>query len=70
AAAEGGHLKVVQRLLNIKADINTAITVNGRTTRTAVQAAAKGGYLEVVQRLFDAKANVNATTAVDKRIAL
>jgi hypothetical protein len=59
-AANGGHLEVVQRLLDAKADVNA--TTNGVFAQTALQAAAEGGHLEVVQRLLDAKADVNAVT--------
>jgi ankyrin repeat protein len=68
-AAIGGHLEVVQRLLDAKADVNAATALDGG--RTALQAAAEGGHLEVVQRLLDAKADVNtAATRYDGRTAL
>jgi hypothetical protein len=59
-AAGGGHLEVVQRLLDAKADVNAAAVYGGRT---ALEAAAEGGHLEVVQRLLDAKADVNAAAS-------
>ncbi|KAG9237982.1 hypothetical protein BJ875DRAFT_480792 [Amylocarpus encephaloides] len=59
--AGDGHLEVIQRLLDAKADVNTPASEHGRT---ALQAAAGGGHLEVVQRLLDAKADVNATPAI------
>jgi ankyrin repeat protein len=55
-AAEAGHLEVVQKLLDSKANINAA-DFKGRT---ALQAAAGGGHLEVVQKLLDSKADINA----------
>ena len=51
AAAEGGHLEVVDRLLAAKAEVNAAAGYGGRT---ALQAAAGGGHLEVVDRLLAA----------------
>ncbi|KAJ8057801.1 hypothetical protein OCU04_008663 [Sclerotinia nivalis] len=59
-AAGGGHLDVVQKLLDFKADVNATAGSNGRT---ALQAAAEGGHLEIVQKLLDFKADVNATAA-------
>ena len=46
SAAEGGHLNVVDRLLQEKADVNAAAAYDGRT---ALQAAAEGGHLNVVE---------------------
>jgi ankyrin repeat protein len=57
---KGGHLEIIQRLLDAKADINAAAAEYGG--RTALRAAAGGGHLEVVQRLLDTKADINATT--------
>src|SRR5262245_3984222 len=57
AAAEGGHLKAVERLLTAKVDVNAAATYCGRT---ALHAAAGGGHLKVVERLLATKADVNA----------
>ncbi|KAB8237280.1 uncharacterized protein BDW43DRAFT_203558 [Aspergillus alliaceus] len=68
AAAEGGHVEVVEMLLAAKADVNAPAT-NGR--QTALQAAAEGGYVEVVERLLAAKADVNAPgTSYGGRTAL
>jgi ankyrin repeat protein len=58
AAAKGGHLEVVERLLVANADVN-AIAI-GYDGRIALQAAAEGGHLEVVKRLLAANADVNA----------
>jgi ankyrin repeat protein len=61
-AAKGGHLEVVQRFLDAKADVNTpSAKYRGRT---ALQEAAARGYLEVVQILLDAKADANDATAI------
>ncbi|KAI2763075.1 hypothetical protein DTO006G1_2214 [Penicillium roqueforti] len=61
AAAQGGHLQVVERLLAATANVNApAAEGNGRT---ALQAAAQGGHLKVVERLLAATANVNAPAA-------
>ena len=49
AAVEGGHLAVVERLLQQKADVNAAAAKSDG--RTALQAAAEGGHLVVVERL-------------------
>jgi ankyrin repeat protein len=61
AAAGGGHLDVVERLLAAKADVNAATA--DEFGRTALQAAAGGGHLDVVERLLAAKADVNAAAA-------
>ena len=67
AAAKEGHLEVVEKLLEAKADVNAATWWDGRT---ALQAAAEGGHLEVVEKLLEAKADVNASTRLDGRTAL
>ena len=58
-----GHEGVVKRLLQEKADVNTAAAPDGG--RTALQAAAEGGHLIVVERLLQEKADVNAVAASD-----
>jgi ankyrin repeat protein len=58
AAAGGGYLHIVERLLAAGADFN-ALTPK-YAGQTALQVAAGSGYLEVVERLLAAKANVNA----------
>ena len=65
SAAVSGHLDVVTRLLQEKADVNAADADVNPTEPdcTALQAAAGGGHLEVVERLLQANANVNATTS-------
>jgi ankyrin repeat protein len=52
----------VERLLQEKADVNTAAAA-GYGGITALQAAAKGGHLAVVARLLQEKADVNAAAA-------
>ncbi|KAH0537549.1 hypothetical protein FGG08_005648 [Glutinoglossum americanum] len=59
AAAEGGHVEVVERLLATKANVN-AIGYDGRTT---LPAAARGGHAEAVERLLAATADVNSAPA-------
>ncbi|KAJ5193312.1 hypothetical protein N7449_009454 [Penicillium cf. viridicatum] len=61
AAAEGGHLEVVQALLAAKADVNAPLAKF--ECKTALQAAAEGGHLEVVQTLLAARADANAPLA-------
>ncbi len=56
SAAALGHITVIERLLQQKADVNAA----GSDGRTALQAAAEGGHLAVVERLLQQKADVNA----------
>ncbi|KAF2183636.1 hypothetical protein K469DRAFT_689781 [Zopfia rhizophila CBS 207.26] len=56
-----GHLAVVERLLQEKANVNAAAA--GYDGRTALQAAAGGGHLAVVERLLQEKADVNAAAA-------
>ncbi|RPB06915.1 ankyrin, partial [Morchella conica CCBAS932] len=51
AAAEGGHLVIVNHLREKGADIETA--VSGRHEVTALQAAAAGGHFPVVETLLD-----------------
>jgi len=67
SAAALGHITVIERLLQQKADVNAA----GSDGRTALQAAAGGGHLAVVERLLQQKADVNAAAArYDGRTAL
>ncbi len=54
ATAKGGHLEVVEKLLQAKADVNAAAAE--REGRTALQAAAEGGHLAMVERLRAARA--------------
>src|SRR5947199_10510377 len=64
AAAEGGHLAVVERLLQENVDVNAALA------RTALQAAAGGGHLAVVERLLQENADVNAGAGSRERKAV
>lgn len=60
-AARGGHLAVVEVLLQKGADVNSAaVAVYGRT---ALQAAAEEGHFMVVEQLIQANADVNAEGA-------
>ena len=59
AASSNGHLHIVKRLLELKADVN-ATSYNSYMGRTALQAAAEIGHLEIVARLLEEKADVNA----------
>ncbi|KAF2192450.1 hypothetical protein K469DRAFT_745887 [Zopfia rhizophila CBS 207.26] len=65
AAAEGGHLAIVERLLQEKADVNAAAAKH--SGRTALQAAAEGGHLAIVERLLQEKADVNTAVAKQSR---
>ena len=69
SAAGGGHLDVVKRLLQEKADVNAA-AAPGSGGRTALQAAAGGGHLDVVERLLQEKTDVNAAAGSGSRTAL
>ncbi|KAN0070782.1 ankyrin [Elaphomyces granulatus] len=60
-AASLGHIDIVERLLQEKADVNYTPTYD--SGRTALQAAAEGGHLAVVERLLQEKADVNAVPA-------
>lgn len=69
AAAEGGHLEIVERLLAAKSDVNTPAA--DQSGGTALQVAAEGGHLEIVERLLAARADVDAPAAnYDGRTAL
>ncbi|KAN0068786.1 ankyrin [Elaphomyces granulatus] len=61
-AASLGHIDIVERLLQEKADVNYTPTYQ---ERTALQAAAEGGHLAVVERLLQQKADVNAALSSD-----
>jgi len=56
AASAGGHEKIVQILLNKKADVNA----QGGAYGTALTAASAGGHEKIVQILLNKKVNVNA----------
>lgn len=57
AAANHGHSKVIQVLLQAGADVNTP---HEKVRATPLQYAAASGHLEAVRTLLAAKANVNA----------
>ncbi|MCJ1347158.1 hypothetical protein MMC31_005379 [Peltigera leucophlebia] len=58
AAAKGGYIELVDKLITAKANINAeAYLYSGRT---ALQAAAQEGHFKVIGKLLRAKANVNA----------
>ncbi|MCJ1345587.1 hypothetical protein MMC31_003794, partial [Peltigera leucophlebia] len=63
AAAKGGYLELINKLVMAKADVNARAADD--SGRTALQAAAEFGHLEVVERLLAAKADVNAEAAKD-----
>ncbi|KEY68151.1 hypothetical protein S7711_08339 [Stachybotrys chartarum IBT 7711] len=58
AGSGGGHLQIVEQLLNAGADIDAT---TGYNRQTALQAASGGGHLQIVERLLTAGADVNAT---------
>ena len=62
-AAGLGHIDIVERLLQEKADVNAA--AEWYYGRTALQAASEGGHLAVVERLLQEKADVNAAAEWD-----
>jgi ankyrin repeat protein len=68
-AATNGHLAVVKRLLQERADVNAA-AARYKAGKTALQAASGGGHLAVVLRLLQGKADVNAAAADGGRTAL
>ncbi|KAH7146798.1 hypothetical protein B0J13DRAFT_441905 [Dactylonectria estremocensis] len=53
AAAKGGYLEIVEKLLAAGANVNAAAGYDGRT---ALQAAAERGHLEIINRLKPAGA--------------
>ncbi|KAM0540542.1 hypothetical protein ACHAO7_011094 [Fusarium culmorum] len=61
AASAGGHIQVVERLLEAGANVDAAAAKYGG--RTALQAASEGGYIQVVERLLETGANVDAPAA-------
>ena len=63
-AARVGHVDIVERLLQVKA--NDSVTATNQGRGTALQAAAGGGHLAVVELLLQEKADVNAAPAEDQ----
>src|SRR4051794_1170951 len=61
AAANGGYMDIVERLLAVGADVDPKPHYG--SGRTALQAASEGGHLKVVERLLATKANANAKPA-------
>ncbi|KAK6428383.1 hypothetical protein LTR95_015472 [Oleoguttula sp. CCFEE 5521] len=55
-ASSGGHMEIVQRLLDHQADINA----QGGYFGNALRAASSGGHTEIVQLLLNHQADVNA----------
>ncbi|EHK48434.1 hypothetical protein TRIATDRAFT_236441, partial [Trichoderma atroviride IMI 206040] len=68
AAAKGGHLDVVERLLAAGAGVNVRFAE--RTCRTALQSATIHGHLEVVERLLAAGARVETPADLYGQTAL
>jgi ankyrin repeat protein len=64
AASAGGHIQIVERLLEAGANVNAAAG-SGSGGRTALQAASEGGHIQVVEWLLKAGADVNAAAARD-----
>ncbi|KAI5812522.1 ankyrin repeat-containing domain protein [Pyronema omphalodes] len=58
AAAHGGHVQIVNRLLDEKAEVNPQPADYGG--QTALQASSEGGYLDVMNRLLNAMVDINA----------
>ncbi|CDM32148.1 hypothetical protein DTO013E5_3635 [Penicillium roqueforti] len=63
AAAGGGHLKIVERLLSEKADFARPISSRGKT---CLHLAAAGGHLKIVERLLMAAEEINSFGTHDK----
>ena len=61
AAAERGHVEVVELLLHNEVDVNAPAA--RESGKTALQAAAGGGHLTIVERLLQKGALVNASAA-------
>jgi ankyrin repeat protein len=56
-AADNGHLKIVQDLIEANADID----ITNKKENTSLICAVKMGYLEIVQALIDNEADINLT---------
>jgi ankyrin repeat protein len=63
AAAGGGHLEIVERLLSEKADFARPISSRGKT---CLHLAAAGGHLEIIERLLMAAEKINPPGIHDK----
>lgn len=62
-AVREGHIKAVEKLLDVGADVN-ATTIYG----TALYAAAQEGHIEIVEKLLDVSVDVNATNTLSTPI--
>ncbi|XP_052562210.1 uncharacterized protein LOC120413312 isoform X2 [Culex pipiens pallens] len=58
-AAHRGHIKIVKRLLNLSANVNSATEENGQT---ALHMASEMGYISIVQLLLYKGAQVNSAS--------
>ncbi len=67
AAAEGGHVRMVERSLKARSYVNSSFKPSGET---ALQAAVRCGHTEVVELLLTAESNVDISSIIQKLKAL